>query len=86
VSLTKKLKKNSPEDSVMRSSDTFSEMQVLKTGRIDPVNSLQRSMNNWYASLRQHKSIDKNCNYIKRIEGKSPIYALETCHLQDYNI
>lgn len=87
VSMTHKLKRKSPEQSIIRTSDVFAEMQVVKTGTLTGDNSYYQNMNNWYGELRNDKKDkEKRSNFIQRNSGLFPIYVHETCHFRDINI
>lgn len=87
VSLTHRLKRKSPDQSLMGASDAFAEMQVAKTGALTSNSSYYQSMNNWYGELRNNKKdVEKRSNFIQCNSGVFPIYVHETCHFRDMNI
>jgi len=86
-SLTRKVNKNSFQDSLMRRSDAFAEMQVAKSGKLVKESTYYNNMNDWYGDLRQGKDqYERRSNYIEHAVGTFPIYVHETCHFRDINI
>lgn len=80
ISLSQRAHNKFPENSVMRRSDAFSEMQLIKQGSLTNDQSNYKSMNSWYSSLRKAKgSEEMHSNFIQRNTGLFPIYIHETC-------
>ena len=87
VEISKIIPSKSPETSILRRSDAFSEVELRKVGKISSEATYYKSMNSWYANLRQNKkSFEKRSNFIERNPGRFPIYVHETCHFKDVEL
>ena len=70
IEMSKIVPNKSPQSSILRRSDAFSEVELRKAGKISSESTYYKSMNSWYANLRQSNKEDaKRSTYIERNPG-----------------
>ena len=70
IEMSKIVPNKSPQSSILRRSDAFSEVELRKAGKISSESTYYKSMNSWYANLRQSNKEDaRRSTYIQRNPG-----------------